>query len=244
MFFSTPLRPSAILVAILASGQALASDINALQTLNQAEFAAINKDLISALSHKSIMQAAPRSITGFDLGVSVSATRLNNSSIWQKATSGNDMNILPIPRLHLTKGLPFGVDIGATYTALPDSNIKLWSGEVKYALLEGSALTPAMAVRGTYSKLQGVNQLDFHSTGFEALISKGFVGFTPYAGAGVVRGRSEAKNLGQVSLSAEAETVEKYFAGVNWNIMLGNLALEYDRTGNNDSLSLKLGVQW
>lgn len=244
MFFSIPLRLAALLIASLAASQAQASDINALQTLNQTEFAAINKDLISALSHKSIMQAAPRGITGFDLGVSVSATRLDNSSIWQKATSGNDMNVLPIPRLHFTKGLPFGVDVGATYTALPDSNIKLWSGEIKYALLEGSAITPALAVRGSYAKLQGVNQLDFYSTGLEALVSKGFVGFTPYAGAGVVRGRSEAKNLGQVSLAPEAETVEKYFAGVNWNIMLGNLAMEYDRTGNNDSLSLKLGVQW
>lgn len=238
------LTATVLAASALSASQASAGDIDALQTLAQDEFAAINKDLTAALSYKSIMQATPLGITGFDLGVSVSATRLKNSTIWQKATSGSDMDFLAVPRIHFTKGLPFDIDIGAFYSAIPTTNIKLWGVELKYAVLEGTAVTPAIAVRGTYSQLDGVDQLDFHTTGLEALISKGFIGFTPYGGVGIVRGRSEAQNIAPVTLAAESETLTKYFAGVNWNVVIGNLALEYDRTGKNDSLSLKLGLQW
>jgi hypothetical protein len=179
-------------------------------------------------------------VTGFDLGIALSGTRMRNSSVWQIAT-GHDLNILPVPKLYVTKGLPFGIDIGGFYTKVPSSNIKLYGAEIQYAILDGSALTPAVAMRGTFTKLDGVDQLSFDSQGLELLVSKGFVGVTPYGGIGTVRGKSTAHG---VALNAETSNQTKVFAGVNWNVMLANLALEYDRTGKNDSLSAKVGIRW
>jgi hypothetical protein len=137
--------------------------------------------------------------------------------------------------------LPFDIDIGAFYSAIPSTNIRLYGVNLKYAILPGSTVTPALALRGSYTKLSGVSQLGFSSQGVELLMSKGFVGFTPYGGVGMVHANAKPTVGG---LNSESDTKTKLFAGLNWNILLGNFALEYDRTGNNDALSAKLGFRW
>jgi hypothetical protein len=224
----------------LTAAGAQAADINNLQALAQGQFKDFNKDLTAALSYKAIAPATPLGVTGFDIGLALSGTRMENSSAWKTAT-GHDLNILPVPKLYVAKGLPFGIDIGGFYTKIPSSNIQLYGAELKYAILEGSALTPAVAVRGTFTKLNGVDQLSFDSQGLELLVSKGFVGVTPYGGIGTVHGKSTAHG---VALNSESSNQTKLFAGLNWNLMLGNLALEYDRTGKNDTLSAKVGLRW
>ena len=235
-------RASFVLATALGVTNAAAADIDQLQNLAQGQFKLFTEDLTSALSYKAVAPATPLGITGFDVSIGVSGTRMQNSDIWQLAT-GSDLNILPIPKLQVAKGLPFGIDIGGFYTAVPGSNIRLYGAELKYAILDGSALTPALALRGTYTKLAGVSQLDFDTQSLELLVSKGFVGLTPYAGIGTVRGHAKA-NLPAPSLASETSNQTKLFAGINWNILLGNLAVEYDRTGNNDTLSAKLGIRW
>ena len=233
-------RLCSALALLLAATTAQAADINNLGGLIQGQFKDFNKDLTAALGYKAMAPAAPLGVTGFDLGIALSGTGMQNSSVWQTAT-GHDLSILPVPKLYVTKGLPFGIDIGGFYTRVPSSNIRLYGAEIQYAILEGSALTPAVAVRGTLTKLDGVDQLSFDSQGLELLVSKGFVGVTPYGGIGSVHGKSTAH---VASLTSESSNQTKLFAGVNWNVMLANLALEYDRTGRNDSLSAKVGIRW
>ena len=233
-------RLCSALALLLAATTAQAADINNLGGLIQGQFKDFNKDLTAALGYKAMAPAAPLGVTGFDLGIALSGTGMQNSSVWQTAT-GHDLSILPVPKLYVTKGLPFGIDIGGFYTRVPSSNIRLYGAEIQYAILEGSALTPAVAVRGTLTNLDGVDQLSFDSQGLELLVSKGFVGVTPYGGIGSVHGKSTAH---VASLTSESSNQTKLFAGVNWNVMLANLALEYDRTGRNDSLSAKVGIRW
>lgn len=227
--------------AFLATG-VWASDINQLQNLAQGEFKAFAKDLTGALSYKAVAPATPLGITGFDVSLGLSGTRMKHSDLWQKA-SGYGLSTLPVPKLQVTKGLPFGIDLGGFYTAVPTTNIRLWGAEVKYALLEGSMLTPAVAVRGSFTQLDGVDQLAFDTQGLELLVSKGFAGVTPYGGVGVVRSRAKAR-LTPLTLAPESNTATKLFAGLNWNVLLGNLALEVDRTGDNNTLSAKVGIRW
>ena len=229
--------------ALFLAVSAMASDINNLKSLSQQQFNDFSRDLTSALSYKAVEPATNLGITGFDASLGVSAVRMKNSSIWQKAT-GSDVGFLPIPKLQISKGLPFGIDISGFYTAVPTTNIHLYGVALKYSILEGTVVTPALAVRGTYTKLDGVDQLGFDSKGLELLVSKGFLGITPYAGIGVVNSNSSAHLPAPFSLSSVNQTESKVFAGVNWNIVLGNLALEYDRTGNNDTLSAKIGLRW
>jgi hypothetical protein len=228
--------------SLMCSASALATagtDFTQLKTLSQSEFGRLATDFTSAASYKGATPAAATGITGFDLGAELSFTQLANSSVWKKA--GADVSTLIVPKLHVHKGLPFNIDIGASLSAVPDSDIKLMGLEARYSLLEGNAALPAIAIRGAYSKLSGVSQLGFDSTSVEVLVSKGFVMFTPYIGAGKVWG-SVTPNVN--GLQKVSPTANKLFAGVNANFGLMNLAAEVDRTGDNDTVSVKLGFRW
>lgn len=224
----------------LFSTQTFAADINTLQNLTQGQFNLFTKDLTAALSYKAVTPAEPLGIIGFDVGLEVSGTQMKHSDLWKIAT-GSDTNVLPLPKLHIHKGLPFGIDVGAVYTAVPDSNIRYWGADVKYAILEGTVATPAVAIRGAYTKLDGVSQLDFNTRSVDLSISKGLLNFTPYAGIGKVWSTAETNVAG---LSKVNQNENKIFAGLNFNLLLGNLAVEWDRTGDNDTLSAKLGLRF
>lgn len=240
MKFSRQITSAAMLAIATMAGSAQAStDFNQLKTLNQTEFNQLAKDFTAAGSYKAITPATPLGITGFDLGGEISVTQLENSAVWKKA--GANISALPMPKLHVTKGLPFNIDIGASLVAVPDSNIKLLGLEARYAILEGGVVTPAVGVRAAYSKLSGVDQLGFDAKSVELVASKGFLMLTPYVGVGRVWG-SVTPNIG--SLQKVSPTSSKVFAGINANFGLFNLAGEVDRIGNNDTVSVKLGFRW
>lgn len=230
-----------ILIAATATAQA-ATNINQLNQLIQQDFRALSEDLGSVASYKGVLPATPLGITGFDIGLEVTGTELAHKDAWQRATSGTVPTTVYVPKLHADKGLPFGFDIGAFYSAVPNSNIKLWGSELRYAILEGGVAEPALAVRGTYSKISGVNQLDFHTTGLELLASKGFAIFTPYAGAGRVWTTSDPVGISNITKEEFAQG--KYFVGGNVNFGLANFALEADKTGAATSYSAKFGFRF
>ena len=110
------------IAATFISISAQAADIDQLQSLGQSEFKLLSKDLTSALSYKAVAPAEPLGLTGFDVGIEVTGTSLESSTIWEKAT-GKDLSTLPIAKLHAHKSLPLGIDLGAVYSAVPGSNI-------------------------------------------------------------------------------------------------------------------------
>jgi hypothetical protein len=229
-----------VLCSLFFSGSVLANDLDNIGALAQAEFKNFSKDLTGALSYKAVQPAEAMGLTGFDIGIELGVTELKHGSLWQTAT-GSDENWLPVPKLHISKGLPFDFNIGGFYTQVPDSNIKLWGAELSYAILAGSTLTPALAVRGAYTRLTGVSQLDFETRSIDVSVSKGFAMFTPFAGIGYVWADSNPNVAG---LSSEKIEASKIFAGLNFNIALGNLAIEADKTGDNMTYSAKLGLRF
>lgn len=220
-----------------------AAEISTLGALAQSEFKLFSEDLGAALSYKAIIPAEPLGITGFDLGLEVTSTELKNSALWAKATAGGSaLNNMILPKLHVHKGLPLNIDVGAFYSAVPTTNIKLYGGELRYAILEGGVATPAVAIRGSVSKLTGVDQLSFGSKGLDISISKGFAMFTPYAGVGRVW--VDSTPVATTGLTKETFQLGKVFVGGNLNFGLTNLALEYDKTGSAQSYSAKLGFRF
>lgn len=230
---------SAVLAA--TSVAAHAADIDALGNLAQSEFRLLSEDLGAALSYKALAPAEPLGITGFDIGVEVTATSVKHSDFFKQAT-GSSVDTLPVAKLHLHKGLPFGIDVGGFLSSVPDSNIKLMGAELRYAFLEGGVALPAVALRGTFTKLSGVDQLDFSTRGLELTASKGFLMVTPYAGIGKVWTTSTPKNV--PVLTEEKFAQNKVFAGANLNFGLMNFAVEGDKTGDATSYGLKFGFRW
>lgn len=230
---------SALLCALLAVPPAVAQEIDRLQNLAQAEFRLLSEDLGAALSYHAQIPAEPLGVTGFDLGVGVTATRVENSAILQRATSDDADTTLYVPTLRLHKGLPAGVDIGLTYASVPGSNITYTGGELRYAILQGGIASPALAVRGTMTKLSGVDQLSLDTRGVDISLSKGFAFLTPYAGVGRVWVESDPHGTG--GLRKEKFSLTKTFIGIGMNFAVLNVNLQVDRTGDATSTSLKLG---
>ncbi|GFO53191.1 hypothetical protein GMSM_01980 [Geomonas sp. Red276] len=211
-------------LALIAS-QAMAASINFTSGLTQGEFKSLSKEAGGAISYKNVAPAEPLGLTGFDVGVEVSAIdiKTGGNNYWDRAFNGDAPSYLFIPKIRARKGLPFGIDLGASYAYVPDSNIKLYGAELSKAILEGSAITPALGIRATYTKLAGVKDLDLQTAGIDASISKGFFILTPYAGVGAVYVMSKATGdlqkyspavNGGAPLSSEKFWQPRGFAGV------------------------------
>lgn len=147
----------------------------------------------------------------------------------------------PPPRLNLQNAPLPGLDFDGYYTSIPDTDISLMGGLVSYPLTDGGRHGPAIAIRGTYSRLTGVE--DFHLTtrGLELSFSKGFDSFTPYAGLGTVwiDGETDIDGLNNESLSTN-----KYFMGFNFDLGLMSIAAETEQTGDSTTARARFGLRF
>lgn len=234
------------LVLIFAT-PAWAQDIDRIQLLNQQEFRLLSEDLGGALSYRPMIPTAPLGITGFDVGIALTAAKVNNEEIFERATSDDVPTWIPIPTIRAHKGLPWGFDIGLMYAQIPATDVKYYGGELKYALVPGNVALPAIGLRGNLTKVSGIDQIDFNTRGLDLSISKGFVIATPYAGIGRVWVESDPKGIpgsGGVALRKEEFELNKFFIGVGLKFGLFNLSLEGDRTGDVSAFSAKAGLRF
>lgn len=235
-------RTAAVLALGLASGLAGAAEINTLNLLNQAEFKGLSEDMGAALSFKPLIPAESMGITGFDIGVAVTATTLKNKATWSKAAGGADIPAtLPVPTLRVHKGLPFDIDIGVVSMSLPDTNVRATGGELRWAFVGGNTVLPAVALRVSGTSLSGVSQLKMRTLSGDISISKGFAFLTPYAGVGSVEVKSSAPGT---TLREENFRQSKVFAGLNIALTPLALVVEADRTGDATSYGIKLALRW
>jgi len=222
-----------------------------IDALSPAQFKTLSADLVAALSHKSLTPAEPLGITGFDIGIGLSVMQTDSDLPWS-ITTGDEQNYLMIPRISIHKGLPLDIDVGGFYATVPGTGIHFFGGEIKYALLEGNVALPAVALRGAATRLSGIEQLDLDTRSVEIVISKGLANLTPYAGVGRVWGDvtpsgsavADPLRLNPLRLNKESPEMTRVFAGVNFSVFLGSVALELEKTGENFGASAKIGIRF
>lgn len=213
--------------------------------LTQNEFKDFSRELGVALSFNPMSPAEPLGVTGFDASGELVLTDISdNKKYWETLVEdGDPYSYIPVARLHVQKGLPMNIDIGGMYTKVPDSNIKLWGVELKYAILEGTAATPALSIRGSFSKLSGVDDLDINTQSGEILISKGFMMLTPYAGISALRVNS-SENSDIVDFNDVHEVIYRGLAGLQISpIPLTVLNLEVS-IGEVNQYGVKAGIRF
>ena len=218
-----------------------ADDITNLGSLNQAEFLALSKDLAAASGHQPIEPATPLGLAGFDIGLGTSMTTTRAGSAWNAAT-GDSMGHLFQGKLMVTKGVSRSVDVGGFVSKSLNTNLTATGLHAKYALLEGGVVMPAVALRTSYSRLGGVSQMDLNNLAFDAVISKGFVGFTPYVGVGTVHSKAKVNRLSNVH--DESFRQAKSFVGLSMNMVWFNLSAEYERVGSASNIGVKAGLRF
>lgn len=237
------LTATATATTLLATGGAHALEINTLNLLTQSEFRALSEDLGATLSYKALVPAESLGVIGFDIGVGVTATELQHREVLAKAAAGADVpKALPVTSVRAVKGLPFNIDIGASLGRVPTTGATTAGGELRWAFVPGGVLTPALAVRASYTQLSGIDQLKASSAGLDVSISKGFLFATPYAGIGTVTTRTQV--TGTTLLQKERIHQTRVFGGVNVNLGLVNLAVEADKTGDATSYGVKAGFRF
>lgn len=229
---------SALCVLACCTHSVMAANLNIGALGSQAQFRAFSEDMGAALSYKAATPAEPLGITGFDLAVDVSSTQLQNSALLQKVGGSTSTSLL-VPKLQIEKGLPFDIDVGAFYTAIPTTNISLYGGNLRYAILPGGIAEPAVAVRGAFTNISGVTGWSLSTKSLDVSVSKGFAMVTPFAGVGSVWSNSSATGF-----SAESFRQNKVFLGLNVNLGISNFAVEYDKTGAAPSYNAKLGFRF
>jgi hypothetical protein len=208
---------------------------------SEGDFKTVSKDLVAAFDYKPIEPVAAGGITGFSVGAFGSYAPTQDSGAWKRLT-GDDVHGIGVLGLSATKGLPLGFDIGAFYAAVPGTDARVYGGQLRYAILQGSAVNPAIAVRGTYTRASSVGDFDYDTYGADITISKGFLLFTPYAGLGLVRGEVSADP--RFGLGDAASTQGKGFGGVRMNFGPFEATAEYERLGSNNVFNGRLGFSF
>ncbi|HUW99200.1 MAG TPA: hypothetical protein VMV40_10270 [Acidiferrobacter sp.] len=226
-------------LALTFGGNAYAGNISNLGTISQAGFQGLTQDLGMVLSYKDMMPASPLGITGFDVGVTGTDTRLANAQAWHDVTGSNSNNVF-LPSIQVQKGLPLGFGVGVAYSAIPGSNVHVVGGDLSYAIIGGGLVAPALTIRGTYTKMTGVSEMDLNTRSVELCLSKGFVFITPYIGVGRVRTVGTPHVSGS-SLSAVNLYNTKGYVGADINLGLMNLDLEVDRMAGSTSYGVNVG---
>lgn len=218
-----------------------ANDIDNISNFDQNLFYDLTNDLGSALNYRALTPDEPLGRVGFDIGFDVSSTSLESDAMKQ-AISGETPDRLLIPKVRFHSALPLGFDVSAFYGSVPDSNIGLIGGEIRYAIYDGGSRSPAIAIRGTFSQLSGVDQLDLNTRGVELSVSKGFSTFTPYAGVSTMRIESNTNVLG---LYGEDVSENKYFLGFNLNLGQMKITAETEKVDDDEATAnARIGVRF
>lgn len=158
----------------------------------QVRFARLAMQLAMAIAPHWLSGPATTGEAGMDIGVSMDVAEVNGGEqvdgkgIWP-TVGGTAPSTLLIPTLHMRKGLPFSIQLGADVGWIAGSSMVPLTAEAKVAPLEGLHYTPDLAVRGFATHLVGAGDLNLTVAGVDVGIGKAFslagVGqLTPYAG--------------------------------------------------------------
>jgi hypothetical protein len=234
-------------ILLLWALPAAAAEVSFDRTYTQQNFRDFSEEIGAALLYRSIGPAVSLGITGFNLGVELTASDINeNKDYWKKAVSGqNPPSYLVNSRISFTKGLPFDFDVGVVLGKIVDPDIPYFGAEARYAIVKDRALIPGVTIRGSYSQTFNVDQLDMKTYGLDLSVSKGFgvgVKIIPYGGVGASWVSSKATDLTS-GLSLDKEEFSKTHGFLGARLELGILAItaEVDY-GVIPSYNLQLGL--
>jgi hypothetical protein len=205
----------------------------------QRAFDRVAADLVATIDYKALGPAEATGLTGIGVGVAMTWVPVEGAD-WQ-AVTGKDFGGLGLVGVQVTKGLPLDLDVGAFYTTVPDTNVDVYGAEVRYAFLPGSTTTPAIAVRGSYVAVAGVDSFDLDSTAIDVSLSKGIGPITPYVGAGYVSGEATPGAAFAGLRPAKVEDA-KAWIGVRLSLGLFEFTPEVGTVGDVVTYSARIGL--
>lgn len=238
-FNSTTLFAATLLVS---STQPVLADqhMEQLSTLIGSQFNSFAENLSASQSHKSLSNRKSSGAAALNVGFELSKADVEPNSFLEEYTPRENPDTVVIPRLQVNTGFGYGWNAGAFYSSVPDSDIEIYGGELSYSITSNSDYVPAFSVRGTYSQVTGITDMFVTSTGLELSVSKGFSGFTPYAGIGTTYIDGEYALDGYSNHLRE----NKYFMGLQFNLGVLSISAETEQSGDEATTKAKMGIRF
>jgi hypothetical protein len=219
-----------VLATVPASAQ---EDIDFDPAITQEDFRKFSLIVAQGIYASPVQPAGASGLLRFDIGIAATGVQIDpDAEYWQRAV-GDDFSIggdyVGVPRLVVSKG--FGaMTLAGSYAKLPDTDIEVWGGSIDIPIVNGGLVSPTLALRGSYSTLQGLDVYELNTYGLELFLGKGFGPLTPYGGVG--RMRSDARG----TIPATSQTAEivledqsdltRYTLGVRISLGIPKLVVE------------------
>lgn len=189
--------------------------------------------------HRAYMPAAPLGVVvGLDIGLDVTVIRTPTEFVdAMRLVTGDPAasvpETLPLPRLNIHKGFPFGLDLGFSYISY-QSTFNVYGADIKWAFIPGGVALPAVAARlsGSYNNFWFMQT---HNYKLDVLVSKKFLLMEPYGGLGVSLWSGdlnlpvEVAQGFQVDVSGhQSGTNMHFFGGLSFKMLIVRITGELD----------------
>ncbi|MBY0315849.1 MAG: hypothetical protein K2Q26_10040 [Bdellovibrionales bacterium] len=245
------------------------ADTPTFDNLSDGDLETIAKDFSSIFVHTSASPPTA-SIVGIQAAVVAGAAEVPGiREISRRVDPNSDIKYAPFAFLYAGVGLPLGFNLEANILPqmkLSGFELSHYSGAVRYSLTD--ELLPVLpfnwSVRTFYSKsaikfdqyiAPGTVNVDFDNNmlGVETIVGVDLLFVEPYAGIGWVTSNSELEGNSTVdpAFSMYADNVSRskkstvdsarLIAGVQFNLTIIRLGLEYNSVFGNSRYALKLG---
>lgn len=193
------------------------------------DFRAFQRRFSADAYHYPRHGAAPLGLIGFEVYVDATYDAGFDDEPFAATVLDDDLTggFLSVARVGARKGLPGGIDLGASYGRALGGDLKLLSADLQYAIIKGGALTPALSVRVTGTRTLDAGAYELDQYGAEVLLSKGFTILTPYIGAGLVR--SEGTLSSPLRRLEETDTRGVLYVGAVLNLLLPKIVVEVEK---------------
>jgi hypothetical protein len=184
-----------LFLSLLVVGSALtASSAQAYQNYSPGDLSALSQsnidDMVKTTSigtgHRAMQPASSLGlIFGLDIGIEVTGISLPDNfktalALATQQPASQVPSVVPIPKLNLHKGFPFGVDLGFSYSTY-QSTFTVWGIDGQYGFIK-SPVDLAGRISYGHSHLYF---FDSHILNIDAVASKNLIIIEPYVGLGL-----------------------------------------------------------
>ena len=232
---------TALALAVLSALPAHAAGIGLGPGFTTADLRGLTDALGDALTFPNLGPAAPTGITGFEVLAAAGGPQVDTGAHWWHEVDGSTVGgVFYAQRLIVRKGLPANLDAGVQVGEVLGQ--RFWGGEFRWALLEGSTVSPAAALRATYTR-RASSRVAADVADVQIVVSKGFVVVTPYAALGYRRVSADV-TFGSPVAASHSATAGRWIGAVGARVKLLpvlRLVGEF-RQGANRSVYVGLGV--
>lgn len=236
----SPMKKLLLAVAFVSpTTDAFAGGLDDVRQLSKGAFEQLARDIASVTALRALSPGVSLNLLGFDVGVEVGVTKIDNPDVWKRAGGGTTDVITP--RVSIHKGLAAGLDIGASIGASGTAGLATAGAMLRYQAIEPTLVLPGLATRVNFNRDIGDSAVGVRSVGADAIIAKPLPIFTPYVGVGAVRteAKSNVLNLGDVTTNRS-----RWFVGLDAKLAFATFSAEAEKSGGATTVSSKIGFRF